>query len=117
MRVPIGKARRAVTHEEAEAQRAADSGYPVGTITTQSGPVWRVAVPKGMAAQLGGPGVSLGAGYVEVAPASNKPAGAQVVSPATFKSKITPWYKNWKVLAPLGIGAVLVGGGAWYLLR
>jgi hypothetical protein len=91
--------------------------YPIGSITTQARDgAWRVAVPKTALDGVMGLGqtavdifeASKSGDYAEVTPSTEKPIGPLVVDEPTFKKKITPWYKNWKILVPLG-GVAAVG--------
>jgi hypothetical protein len=94
-------------------QTAATSKAGAITARAPTG-AWRVAVPA--AAGLGG----LGAGYVEVASQSSPPTGAQVVSVYSFDQKTgqLPFYKDWRYMVPIGVGAAGLGiFGFWWWRR
>lgn len=92
---------------------------PAGAIQTRSkSGLFRVAVPAGTAAGLGGPSMSLGADFQELPPRTSAATGARFVSEGEFDKETgqQPFYKKPLYWAIVG-GVVVTGGGAWYLLR
>lgn len=86
----------------------------ITTMTTAG--TWRIAVPR--SAGLGGRG--FGAAYQEVAPSTSKPPGATVVTPYTFNLKTgsLPFYKDWRIMVPAGVGlAAVLGLVVWWWRR
>lgn len=114
---------RTYTNTQKAASAPGVKKYPVGSIKTDGGAVWRVAIPKA-AAQAALGGADFGGGdLVETEPV---PKGTTLVDAldalltevtgVDFKKETTPWYKKWQTYAIAG-GAVVVIGGAVILLR
>jgi hypothetical protein len=81
--------------------------------------LWRVAVPESLAAGLGGPAMSLGAAYHELPARATMEPGVRVVSESELEKKTgaAPIYKKPWFWAALGGGALVLGGGIWFLRR
>jgi hypothetical protein len=74
---------------------------------------YRVAVP-------GLPGFSAPAAFTEVGTQSSPPPGAQLVDLKTFETETgtaKPWFKKPLVLGGIAAGALVLGGGAYMLMR
>lgn len=103
---------------------AAPRAYPPGTITAFSRAIgkYRVAEPL-MGVEIAGACVfgdcGLGQTHAETAPTATKPPGATEVSEEELdrNTKPTPWYKKWYTWVGFGAGALVLGGGAYLLLR
>jgi len=99
--------------------------YPEGSIKTDGGKVWRIAIPKAaVKAALGGVDPGLGGDFVEqpsiskdqvpVSQETNVPI--KEVSQENFEKKTKPWYKKWQTWAIVG-GVIVVGGTIVVLTR
>lgn len=94
---------------------------PAGSITTYSPAIraWRVAVPPGTAAGLGGPSVNLG-GMFELPARQTRPATARLVSESVFDKEVgvgffrlnNPW-----MWGALGAGVLVLGTGTYLIVR
>ena len=104
-----------------ESRAAATTGsLPAGAIQARSKDgMYRVAVPAGIASQLGGPSASLGAAFQELPSRANPAPNVRFVSETEFEKNTgtRPFYKKPLYWGGLAAGVAVLGGGAYWMTR
>jgi len=99
--------------------KPAPSAYPAGAIAAFDPKMasYRIAIPMTGVAGLLGDGLS--GLFTQVATSATLPSGVTLVSLDKLKEQLgeKPWYKNWKVLVPVGVGVLAAAGVGWYVIR
>ena len=93
---------------------------PAGSIQTRSkNGMYRVAAPSGIASQLGGPSVSLGAAFQELPSRTTPVPNVRFVSEPEFEKDTgtRPFYKKPLYWGGLAAGVAVLGGGAYWMTR
>lgn len=111
---------KAVTMSYAKTQAAAAAKLPAGAIQARSkSGMYRIAVPAGLAGQLGGPSLSLGAAFTELPSRTSPALNVQFVSESDLEKKTgtQPFYKKPLVIGLAAGGLAILGGGAFWMTR